>query len=68
MYVPVKLFARQYGAYTDITCTLANCGNIWPRSVLELMTKRGAIGATGILEAHAEGIVRNIDVTRLPSG
>ena len=68
MYVPVKLFARQFGAYTDIGCTLANCGSIWPRSVIELMTKQGATGATGMLEGHAEGIVKNIDVTRLPSG
>lgn len=68
MYVPVKLFARQFGAYTDVGCTLANCGHIWPRDVIEFMRSQGAIGGAGILEGHAEGIVRNVDVTRLPTG
>ncbi|MGH7637753.1 MAG: hypothetical protein ACREOK_08875 [Gemmatimonadaceae bacterium] len=68
MYVPVKLFARQFGAYTDIGCTLANCGHIWPRDVIEFMRSQGAIGGAGILEGHAEGIVRDVDVTRLPTG
>ena len=68
MYVPVKLFARQYGAYTDVGCTFASCANIWPRSIIDFMIKQGAIGGAGILEGHAEGIVRNIDVTKLPTG
>lgn len=68
MYVPVKLFARQYGAYTDIGCTPANCGHIWPRAVIELMVREGFVHGTGILEGHAEGIVKNIDVTKRPSG
>ena len=68
MYVPVKLFARQFGAYTDIGCTLANCGHIWPPDVIDFMRRQGAIGGTGILEGHAEGIVRDVDVTKLPTG
>ena len=68
VYVPVKLFARQFGAYTDIGCTLANCGHIWPRDIIEYMRRTGAVGGTGMLEGHAEGIVRNIDVTKLPTG
>jgi hypothetical protein len=68
MYVPVKLFARQYGAYTDIGCTFASCAHVWPRSIIDFMIREGAIGGAGILEGHAEGIVRNIDVTRLPTG
>lgn len=68
MYVPVKLFARQYGAYTDIGCTVANCGHIWPPAIIEFMRRHGAIGGAGMLEGHAEGIVRNIDVTKLPTG
>lgn len=68
MYVPVKLFARQFGAYTDIRCTLANCAFIWPRSVIEHMTSRGLTGGTGMLEAHAEGLAPGVDVTRLPGG
>jgi hypothetical protein len=68
MYVPVKLFARQFGAYTDIGCTFASCAHIWPRPIIDFMIREGAIGGAGILEGHAEGIVRNIDVTRLPTG
>ena len=68
VYVPVKLFARQFGAYTDVRCTLANCGYIWPSGIIALMTKNGFTGGAGILEGFAEGIVRNIDVTRLPGG
>jgi hypothetical protein len=68
MYVPVKLFARQFGAYTDIGCTFASCAHIWPRSIIDFMVKGGAIGGAGILEGHAEGIVKDIDVTRLPTG
>jgi hypothetical protein len=68
MYVPVKLFARQFGAYTDVGCTFASCAHIWPRSIIDFMIQHGAIGGAGILEGHAEGIVRNIDVTRLPTG
>lgn len=68
MYVPVKLFARQFGAYTDIGCSVANCGHIWPRDVIDYMRRQGAIGGAGILEGHAEGIVRDVDVTRLPTG
>lgn len=68
MYVPVKAFARQYGAYTDIRCTLANCAYIWPRAVIDSMIRLGVTGGAGILGAHAEGLIRNLDVTRLPTG
>ena len=68
MYVPVKLFARQYGAYVDIGCTLANCGTIWPRPVIEHMRHINFINGTGMLEGHAEGIVPGIDVRKLPTG
>ena len=65
-FVPLKLFARQYGAYVDITCTLATCANIWTKEILEDARHRGAIG-TALLEAHAEGLIK-LDVTRLPNG
>jgi hypothetical protein len=68
MYVPVKLFARQFGAYTDIGCSVANCGHIWTRDVIDFLRRQGAIGGAGILEGHAEGIVRDVDVTKLPTG
>lgn len=65
-FVPLKLFARQYGAFVDITCTLATCANIWTKEILDDARHRGAIG-TALLEAHAEGLIK-IDVTRLPTG
>ena len=68
LFVPVKLFARQYGAFVDIRCTLANCGFIWPKPVIEHMKHINFINGTGMLEGHAEGIVGGIDVRRLPTG
>ena len=65
-FVPVKLFARQYGAYVDVTCTLATCANIWTKQMLEHAKQIRAIG-TAVLEAHAEGLI-DIDVRRLPTG
>ena len=65
-FVPVKLFARQYGAYVDVNCTLATCANIWTKQMLEHARQTGAIG-TALLEAHAEGLIE-IDVRRLPTG
>ena len=68
MFVPVRLFARQYGAYVDIGCTLANCGFIWTKPMIEHMKHINFINGTGMLEGHADGIVRDIDVRRLPTG
>lgn len=68
LYVPVKLFARQYGAFVDVTCTLANCGSIWTPDILRFMADSGPSGSTGMVEAHAEGLVRGLDVRKLPSG
>ena len=66
-YVPVKLFARQYGAYVDVTCSLANGANIWTKSVIEFAKSTGIIG-TGLLHGHAEGLVSGINPRRRPSG
>lgn len=68
LFVPVKLFARQYGAFVDIGCTLANCGFIWPKPVIEHMKHINFINGTGMLEGHAEGIVGDINVRKLPTG
>lgn len=68
LFVPVKLFARQYGAFVDIGCTLANCGFIWPKPVIEHMKHINFINGTGMLEGHAEGIVPGVNVRKLPTG
>lgn len=65
-FVPVKPFARQYGAYVDVNCTLATCSNIWTKPMLDHAKQIGAIG-TALLEANAEGLIK-IDVRRLPTG
>jgi hypothetical protein len=62
VYVPVKLFARQYGAYVDVTCTLANCGMIWARPTLEYMRGMRGAPAAGLAEAHAEGLIDGVNV------
>lgn len=68
LFVPVKLFARQYGAYVDVGCTPANCATIWTADILRYMRSIGAIGGSGILGAHAEGLIDSIDVRKLPTG
>ena len=65
-FVPVKIFARQFGAYADVGCALATCVNIWPRKMLEYARDNRIIG-TAMLEAHAEGLI-DVDVKRLPTG
>ncbi len=67
LYVPVKLFARQFGAYVRISSTLATAATVWPRKTLEYMRHHGSPQAPVLLEAHAEGILRGIDV-RKPAG
>ncbi len=62
VYVPVKLFARQFGAYVDVTCTLANCGMIWTRPTLEYMRGMGGAPSAGLAEAHAEGLIDGVNV------
>ena len=62
VYVPVKLFARQYGAYVDVACTLANCGMIWTRPTLEYMRGMAGAPAAGLAEAHAEGLIDRVNV------
>jgi hypothetical protein len=47
LYVPVKAFARPYGAYVRIGCTLANCGAIWTADILRYMRSIGFSGAPG---------------------
>ena len=68
VYVPVKLFARQFGAYVDVSCSLANCGTIWTKDILAHMRKHGDPRATGMVEAAAEGIIEPIDVRKAPRG
>jgi hypothetical protein len=68
LFVPVKLFARQYGAYVDIGCTPANCATIWTTDILRYMRAQGYTGSAGLLGAHAEGLVDSIDVHNLPRG
>lgn len=68
LFVPVKLFARPYGAYVRVACPLANCASIWPRDILRYMQQEGCTGSAGVLEGHVEGLLERVDVRRLPTG
>lgn len=68
LYVPVKLFARPYGAYVRVACPLANCGSIWPRPILLYMRRAGYTGSAGVLEGYVEGLLDSVDVRNLPTG
>lgn len=68
LYVPVKTFARQYGAYVRINCPLANCGAIWTSDILTHMRSIGFAGAPGVLEAHGEGLIDTLDVRAIRFG
>jgi hypothetical protein len=68
LYVPVKLFARQFGAYVDVSCTLAVCATIWTRDIMQHMLGLGFRQSTGLVEAHAEGFIDSLDVRRPQGG
>ncbi|HEX6053867.1 MAG TPA: hypothetical protein VFZ21_31570 [Gemmatimonadaceae bacterium] len=68
LFVPVKLFARPYGAYVRIACPLANCASIWPRDILRYMREAGYTSSAGVLEGYAEGLIDRVDVRKLPTG
>ena len=63
-FVPVKLFARQFDAYVDVSSTLANTGMIWRKDIIEHMVQKGMNQAPGVLEAHAEGVIQGLDVRK----
>ena len=67
LYVPARLFARQYGAYLRISSPLGNEGWVWTADILDYMKKYGSPQAGGLLEAHADGIISGIDI-RAPAG
>ena len=58
LFIPVKLFARQYGAYVSSSCTSGNCAAIWPRDILVYMRVKGHMHAPGLLEAYPKGASR----------
>ncbi|HET9252095.1 MAG TPA: hypothetical protein VFP58_08270 [Candidatus Eisenbacteria bacterium] len=68
LFVPVKLFARQFGAYTDVTGTLATMAIVWTPEILRYMRAEGPRGSTGLLEAYAEGLIDSVDVRARPEG
>ena len=68
LFVPVKPFARQFGAYTDVTGTLATMAIVWTPEVLRFIRAEGPPGSTGLLEAYAEGLIDSVDVRARPGG
>jgi hypothetical protein len=68
LFVPVKLFARQFRAYTDVTGTLSTMAIVWTPDILRFMRAEGPRGSTGLLEAYAEGLIDSVDVHARPEG
>ena len=68
LFVPVKLFARPYGAYVRVNCPLANCGSIWRRDILLFMRRGGNVGSAGVIEGYVEGLIDSVDVRARPGG
>ena len=68
LYVPVRLFARVYGAYVRTHCPLANCADVWPREILIHMRRTGYLHSAGVLEGYLEGLLDSVNVRKLPSG
>ena len=68
LYVPVRLFARVFGAYVRTHCPLANCADIWPRDILLHMRRTGYLHSAGVLEGLLEGLVDSVNVRQLPRG
>jgi|SRR5687768_1335562 len=68
LYVPVRLFARVYGAYVRTSCPLANCADIWPRDILLHMKRSGFLHSAGVLEGFLEGLLDGVNVRKLPTG
>lgn len=66
LHVPVKLFARPYGAYVRVACPLANCATIWPRDILLYMRQAGYSGSAGVLEGFVEGLLDSVNVRQQP--
>ena len=68
LYVPVRLFARLYGAYVRTHCPLANCADVWPSDILIHMRRTGYLHSAGVLEGYLEGLLDSINVRKLPKG
>ncbi len=68
LYVPVRLFARMYGAYVRTHCPLANCADVWPREILLYMRGARFLHSAGVLEGLIEGLIDSVNVRRLPTG
>ena len=68
LFVPVKLFARPYGAYVRTACPLANCATIWPRDIVRYLREAGYTSSAGVLEGYVEELIDSVDVRKLPTG
>jgi hypothetical protein len=56
LYVPVKAFARQLGAYARVN-EVDGSATIWPRDALVYWKEHGPANAPVLMEAAAEGLI-----------
>lgn len=67
LFVPVKLYARQFGAYVDIRGTLGTMAIVWTPEIIAHSKRIGLLHSAGVIEGFAEGLVESVDV-RAPYG
>lgn len=67
LFVPVKLYARQFGAYVDVRAALGTMAIVWTPEILAHCKRIGLVHSAGIIEGFAEGLVDSVDV-RAPYG
>ena len=66
LFVPVKLYARQFGAYVDVGGTMGTMATIWTPEILRYAKRVGLNQSAGLLEGYAEGIVDSVNVRADP--
>lgn len=67
LFVPVRLYARQFAAYVDVRGTLGTMAIVWTPEIIAHSKRIGLVHSAGVIEGFAEGLVDSVDV-RAPYG
>ncbi len=66
LFVPVKLYARQLGAFVDVRGTLGTMAIVWTPEIIRHSKRVGLLQSAGVLQGYAEGLVESVDVHARP--
>ena len=66
LFVPAKLYARQFGAFVDVRAALGTMAIIWTPEILRYSKRIGLVQSAGLIEGYAEGLVESVDVRAKP--